>query len=77
MSLQIIHGGNGKPMGVFIPINDWEAMKKEYHNLEQWEEQVISKSQLLANLKDSIAEVKQIKEGKQQAKLLKDFLNEL
>ena len=34
MSLQIIHGGNGKPTGVFIPINDWESMKNEYKNLQ-------------------------------------------
>ncbi len=39
MSIQIIQGGNGQPAGVFIPINDWEIMKKENKNLEAWEEQ--------------------------------------
>ncbi len=39
MSIQIIQGENGQPAGVFIPINDWEIMKKENKNLEAWEEQ--------------------------------------
>ena len=38
MSIQILKGGNGQPTGVFIPINDWEVMKKENKNLEAWEE---------------------------------------
>ena len=77
MSLQIIQGGNGKPTGVFIPINDWESMKKENQNLKAWEEPELTKSEILSGLKDAIEEVKLIKSGKVKAKSLKDFLNEL
>jgi hypothetical protein len=48
MSLQIIKGGNGKPKGVFIPINDWENIKKNYPNIEkvnndipQWQKDIL------------------------------------
>jgi hypothetical protein len=48
MSLQIIQGGNGKPTGVFIPINDWENIKKNYPNIEkinndipQWQKDIL------------------------------------
>lgn len=77
MSLQIIHGGNGKPTGVFIPINDWETMKNEYQNLQAWEEPEPTKAEILAGIKEAVEEVKQIKAGKIKAKSLKDLLNEL
>jgi hypothetical protein len=36
-----------------------------------------SKEQILAGIREAVAEVKQIKAGKKKAVLLKDFLNEL
>lgn len=77
MSLQVIHGGNGKPTGVFIPINDWETMKNEYQNLQAWEEPEPTKAEILAGIKEAIEEVKLIKAGKIKAKSLKELLNEL
>jgi hypothetical protein len=77
MSLQIIQGGNGKPTGVFIPINDWEIMKQEYQNLKAWEEPEPTKEEILAGIKEAIEEVKLIKAGKIKAKSLKELLNEL
>ncbi|MFA9213340.1 MAG: hypothetical protein ACEQSR_05770 [Candidatus Methylacidiphilales bacterium] len=77
MSLQIIQGGNGKPAGVFIPINDWEIMKEEYQNLQAWEEPEPTKAEILAGIKEAVEEVKLIKAGKIKAKSLKELLNEL
>ena len=77
MSLQIIQGGNGKPIGVFIPMKDWENMKEEYQNLKAWEEPEPTKAEILAGIKEAIEEVKLIKAGKAKAKSLKDLLNEL
>ncbi len=77
MSLQIIHGGNGKPTGVFIPMNDWEIMKEEYQNLQAWEEPDPTKAEILAEIKEAVEEVKMIKAGKIKAKSLKELLDEL
>ncbi|MBP6387163.1 MAG: hypothetical protein KA313_08035 [Pseudarcicella sp.] len=77
MSLQVIHGGNGKPAGVFIPMNDWEIMKEEYKNLQAWEEPEPTQTEILTGIKEALEEVKLIKAGKIKAKSLKDLLNEL
>ena len=77
MSLQIIQGEKGKPAGVFIPMNDWEIMKKEYKNLQAWEEPEPTKAEILAGIIDAVEEVKLIKAGKIKAKSLKELLNEL
>lgn len=77
MSLQIIQGGNGKPTGVFIPINDWEIMKKEYQNLEAWEAPAPTKAEILAGIKEAVEEVKLIKAGKIKSISLKELLDEL
>jgi hypothetical protein len=77
MSLQIIQGGNGKPTGVFIPMNDWEIMKEEYQNLQAWEEPEPTKAEILVGIKEAVEEVKLIKAGKIKAKSLKELLDEL
>ncbi len=35
MNTQIIIDHNGKPAGVFIPIKDWEKLKKKYPNMDE------------------------------------------
>lgn len=34
MNLQYIHDNHGKKTGVYIPIDDWEKIKKQYPDLE-------------------------------------------
>ncbi len=48
MSVQIIQDVNGKPTGVFIPIEDWVSMKSNYPDIEKsvieielWEKEII------------------------------------
>ena len=35
MRTQVIQDFNGLPTGIFIPIQDWENIKKQYPNIEQ------------------------------------------
>jgi hypothetical protein len=37
MNLQYISDNKGQPTGVFIPIQDWQYLKKKYQGLEQEE----------------------------------------
>ena len=37
MNLQYISDSKGQTTGVFIPIRDWESLKKKYAELEQEE----------------------------------------
>ena len=48
MRTQIIQDYKGLPTGVFIPIEDWENLKKHYPNLEnitdelpQWQKDIL------------------------------------
>lgn len=48
MKTQIIKDKSGKPTGVFIPIEDWENIKKTYPNIEkieqdtpQWQKEIL------------------------------------
>ena len=48
MKTQIIQDYKGLPIGVFIPIEDWENLKKHYPNLEnindelpQWQKDIL------------------------------------
>lgn len=41
MNLQYISDNKGKTTGVFIPIKDWEELKKEVKGLSEKEEQLI------------------------------------
>ncbi len=48
MKTQIIQDHNGIPTGVFIPIEDWENLKKNYPNIEkvnedlpQWQKDIL------------------------------------
>ena len=48
MRTQIIQDSSGLPTGVFIPIEDWENIKKHYPNIEnvdqelpQWQKDIL------------------------------------
>lgn len=77
MSLQFIQNEKGKPTGVFIPINEWEQMKAEYKNLENWEEPELTKEQILANIKQGVEEVKLVIAGKLKGRPARELLDEL
>ena len=54
MSIQIINGSNGLTTGVFIPLNDWEVMKKENKNLEVWKEPTTPSYTSVAHLRGKL-----------------------
>ena len=37
MNLQYIHDNHGNATGVFIPIEEWQSLKKKYDGLQQEE----------------------------------------
>lgn len=77
MRLQVIQDGKGKPTGVFIPINEWKELKKQYKDLEILEHDEPTKKHILQNLREAVEEVKLIRTGKLKRIPAKDLLNEL
>lgn len=73
MKLQVIHDGEGKSTGVFIPIEDWDLIKHQYPNIENvsselelWEKNLID-ARLTAILKSP----ERIKPGKNLMNILR------
>jgi hypothetical protein len=77
MGLQVIQDGKGKTTGIYIPINEWKELKKQYKDLEVLEYEVPSKEQLLKELKQALTELTLIEKGKLKSRPAKALLNEL
>jgi hypothetical protein len=80
MRLQVIQDSKGKTTGVFIPIGDWNKLKKENKNLAMIEERGYeepTKKQLLQELKEAVTELKLIEQGKLKARPANELLSEL
>ena len=73
MDIQYITDRKGHKNAVQLPIKDWEQITKDLDELER----LRNKKQFLAELAEAIEEMKQIKEGKIQARNAEEFLNEL
>ncbi len=77
MRLQVIQDSKGKATGVFIPINEWKALKKQYKDLAGLEQEGRSKQQTLQELKEAVENLKLVRKGKLRARPAKELLNEL
>lgn len=77
MRLQIIQDSEGKATGVYIPINEWKKLKKQYRDLEALEYEEPAKEQILQELKEAVQELKLVEQGKLKARPAKELLNEL
>lgn len=77
MSLQFIQNDEGKPTGVFIPINEWKQMKAQFKNLEAWEEPNRTKEEILDSIRQGMEEAKLVMDGKLKGKPARQLLDEL
>ena len=77
MRLQVIQDGRGKTTGIYIPINEWKELKKQYKDLEILEYEEPSKQQLLEELKEAVNQLALIEKGKLKSRPAKALLNEL
>ncbi len=77
MGLQVIQDGRGKTTGVYIPIDEWKELKKQYKDLEVLEYEEPTKKQLLEELKEAVTQLTLIEKGKLKSRPAKALLNEL
>lgn len=77
MKLQMIQDGTGKTAGVFIPIKEWNLIKKKHKDLASLENDEPSKEQLLNEIKQAILELQLIEKGKLKSRPIKELLDEL
>ena len=73
MNLQYITDNKGHKSAVQLPMKDWEQIQKDLEELDR----LRNKKLFMTELAEAVEEMKQIKEGKKQARNAEDFLNEL
>jgi hypothetical protein len=73
MNLQYITDTQGHKSAVQLPMEDWNQIQKDLDELER----LRNKKLFLAELAEAVEEMKQVKEGKIQARNAEDLLNEL
>lgn len=73
MNLQYITDTKGHKSAVQLPMKDWEQIQKDLEELDR----LRNKKLFMTELAEAVEEMKQIKEGKKQARNAEDFLNEL
>jgi hypothetical protein len=77
MRLQVIQDSKGKTTGVFIPINDWNDLKKQYKDLETLEQEDLSSVEILGEIKEALIQLKMAEQGKLNLRPAKSLLDEL
>jgi len=73
MNIQYITDIKGQKIAVQLPLQDWEKIEKDLIELKR----LRSKKLFLTELAEAVEEMKQIREGKKQARNADEFLNEL
>ncbi len=78
MSLQYTYDTKGKPIGVFVPINEWEKITSELKKSKATKKTASHKKRTILNgIKKGLKEVEGIKRGKIKPISLKQLLDEL
>jgi hypothetical protein len=73
MSFQYTYDANGKPVGVFVPINEWGKITTELKKNKASN----SKSKILKSIEKGMKQVGQIEKGKLKSIPLKQLLDAL
>jgi hypothetical protein len=76
MSLQYISDNKGKTSGVYIPIQEWNRLKRKYTILKVLEGKD-EDLKILDDLRDAVNDINLINQGKLKAKSFNEFLDEL
>ena len=78
MSLQYTYDTKGKPIGVFVPINEWEKITSELKKSKSTKKTATGKKRTILNgIKKGLKEVEEIQKGKIKPISLKQLLDEL
>lgn len=77
MSFQYTYDAEGKPIGVFVPINEWNQITSELK--KKFPPQKTSKANMniLASIEKGLKQVRKIETGKLKSISLKQLLDEL
>lgn len=76
MSFQYTYDANGKPVGVFVPITEWNKITGESQR-KAAKRSVSSKEKILQGIEKGMKQVKSIEKGKLKSVSLNQLLDAL
>lgn len=77
MKIQMIQDARGNDTGVYVPIDEWKLLKKQFKDLQVLEYKEPGKELLLAELKEAVNQLTLIEQGKLKSRPAKKLLDEL
>ncbi len=77
MSFQYTYDAKGKPVGVFVPINEWNKIAGASKNKKIVKRSSTSKEKVLNSIEKGMKEVKRIEKGKLKSISLNQLLDAL
>lgn len=77
MAFQYTYDANGKPVGVFIPINEWEEISSELRKIKKTKKGNEEKSTILESIKKGMKQVSLMEKKKIKSISLQQLLDEL
>jgi len=80
MSFQITYNTNGEPLGVFIPIDQWQEITKKHKDLAKLQKNVYAeptKEEIIAGIQQGMKEAQLHLKGKLKLKTGNQLLKEL
>ncbi len=77
MSFQYTFDAKGKPVGVFVPIREWNKITGESKNKKSADGSTNPKEKILTGIEKGMKQVKQIEKGKIKSISLKQLLDAL
>ena len=77
MSFQYTYDAKGKPVGVFVPITEWNKITGESKKKKRTGRYVMSKEKILQGIENGMKQVSSIEKGKLKSISLKQLLDAL
>lgn len=77
MSFQYTYDANGNPVGVFVPISEWDKITVELQKKKDIKRSGTSKEKILLGIDNGMKQVKDIEKGKLKSISLKQLLDAL
>ncbi len=77
MSFQYTYDAKGNPVGVFVPITEWNKITGESKRKKTTGKPATSKEKILQNIEKGMKQVRSIEKGKLKFISLKQLLNAL
>ena len=77
MTFQYTYDAKGKPVGVFVPMNEWEIITSQLKKKKSAKKQVTGKDKIISGIEKGMKQVSLIEKGKLESISLQQLMDAL